>query len=151
MTGTEPPYQYGCPFTHIFGEGELSYARGVAVDSSTNTVYATDRPEGAASARIDVFKPLDVPKATTGETTAVSQTTATVTGHVDPDGAGTITECFFEFGPTTTYGNQAPCIPGAPINAAGDVEANFSKLSSGHVYHYRVVAVNELGRARGKT
>src|SRR5262249_46701194 len=147
--GPEPPYQFGCPFTHVFGGGELNSSRAIGVNGSTNTVYVATRAEGAPAGGIAIFSPLNIPKVTTGETTAVAQTTATVTGHVDPDSAGTITDCYFEFGPTTTYGNKAPCIPAAPLSSPTDVEANLSKLSSGRIYHYRVVAVNALGRAVG--
>ena len=147
--GPEPPYQFGCPFTHAFGAGELNASRAIGVNGSTNTVYVVTRAEGAPAAQIAIFSPLNIPKVTTGETTAVAQTTATVTGHVDPDGAGTITECYFEFGPTTTYGNKAPCTPAAPMSNPTDVEGNLTKLSSGRLYHYRVVAVNALGKAFG--
>jgi hypothetical protein len=147
MNGISPAYEFGCPFTHAFGQG--GGANDVAVNSSTNTVYVTENPPGGGPGRVNIFSPLNVPKATTGVTTAVAQTTATVTGNVDPDGAGTITDCYFEFGPTTTYGNKAPCVPAAPINSPTNVEANFTKLSSGHLYHYRIVAVNALGSAKG--
>ncbi len=146
---TTQPGEHGCVYTHTFGEEDTSNLRSVAVNGSTNTVYTSDRPEGAPQTRITIFSPLNVPKVTTEEPNSVAQSTATVTGHVDPDGAGTITECFFEFGPTTTYGNSTPCVPAAPINSQTDVQATLSNLSSGHIYHYRVVAVNALGRAAG--
>ena len=53
-----------------------------------------------------------VPKATTEDPIADS----TVKGTVDADGAGAITECFFEWGTSTEYGEaNLPCSPGPPL------------------------------------
>ena len=53
-----------------------------------------------------------VPKATTEDPTA----NATVKGTVDADGAGAITECFFEWGTSNEYGEPTvPCSPAPPL------------------------------------
>ena len=55
---------------------------------------------GAASANPDP------PVATTGPATGISQTSATLTGTVDPNNEATT--YYFEYGTTTSYGSTTP-------------------------------------------
>ena len=88
------------------------------------------------------------PSAETSAVSSVTQTSATLTGKVNPHGE--VTKCKFVYGPTTAYGQEAPCAssPGegfAPVS----VTATISGLSPGTVYHYKVVAENAVGPASG--
>jgi hypothetical protein len=87
--------------------------------------------------------------ATTSAATAVTATGATVHGAVNPNGAATTYA--FEWGLTTSYGNEAPLPPasaGAGTTAV-PVSLALGGLVSGTVYHYRVVASNAGGVADG--
>jgi hypothetical protein len=88
------------------------------------------------------------PGVETGSASAVAQTTATLTGKVNPHGEST--SCEFEYGTTTAYGNRAACAtaPGAGNEAVG-VSASISGLTAGTVYHYKLLAKNEAGTSAG--
>ena len=88
-------------------------------------------------------------------TTAASGTTPTATtlnGTVNPDGVA-MTECLFEWGETTSYGNTAPCVPNAAGIGSGTsavpVSAALSGLEVGTIYHYRLKAANANGPILG--
>jgi hypothetical protein len=88
-----------------------------------------------------------VPKVTTEDPTA----NATVKGTVDADGAGAITECFFEWGTSPEYGETpVPCSPAPPYGPNASVSAVLPGTNE-VTYHYRVVAKNASvgGIARG--
>jgi hypothetical protein len=83
------------------------------------------------------------PSAEALEPKSLSQTTATLVGLVNPQGA--TTSCSFEYGTTTSYGTTVPC--GATLSGekAAEVSASVSGLAAGTAYHYRVTASNERG------
>ena len=63
-----------------------------------------------------MFDPVEVPNVTTGAASAIAKTTATLSGHLEPAGAGEeITGCRFEYGTDTSYGHSAPCVPAPPF------------------------------------
>jgi phosphodiesterase/alkaline phosphatase D-like protein len=123
-----------------FGLGNIGFSFGVAVDSQSGAVYVGD-----ALAGIHVFLPVPTPDATTLEATDVGQTTATVNGHVDPAGNGPITDCHFEIGTETSYGEIVPCAQATPIAVGADVSADLSGLALDTTYHYRLVTSNANG------
>ncbi len=87
------------------------------------------------------------PVVSTGAPSGVSQTTATLNGSVDPEGAATTFQ--FELGTTTAYGTvlfggaagSAPQTTALTQAAAG--------LLPGTTYHYRVCATNAAGTVCG--
>jgi hypothetical protein len=87
------------------------------------------------------------PDATTGAATNVGQTTATIAGTVDPQGMATTYH--FEYGTSTSYGLQTDEQSAGDGTGAVDVQADLSGLTSDTTYHYRVVATNAAGIARG--
>jgi hypothetical protein len=93
------------------------------------------------------------PVLATSAPSAVGETTATLSGTVDPEDA-TLTECSFEYGPSEAYGQSAPCATGgvgAPDLAGGAaqaVSAPLSGLAANTTYHYRLVASSASGEAR---
>ncbi|MBA3807921.1 MAG: hypothetical protein H0X28_05960 [Solirubrobacterales bacterium] len=89
------------------------------------------------------------PTLTAGAATALTQTTATLHGSVDPEGA-TVSDCHFDYGTTTAYGQSAPCTP-APGSGTSPVEvsAALTALTPNSTYHVRLVASNAAGPSRG--
>jgi hypothetical protein len=120
---------------------------GVAVNGSTHTVYVANSSSGDVAAFGDVR-----PIVTTGAPSQLTDTSVTLTAHIDPAGRGAITECRFEYGFDKGYGNSIPCSPdpaanppSSNFNSGTDVTATISNLSPGTSDHYRVVATNVAG------
>jgi hypothetical protein len=87
--------------------------------------------------------------ATTSAATAVTSTGATVNGTVNPNGQATTYA--FQWGLTTSYGNEAPLPPGSAGSGSADVpeSVDLGGLASGTTYHFRVIASNASGVANG--
>lgn len=86
---------------------------------------------------------------TTNAATAITSTGATVNGTVNPNGEATTYA--FQWGLTTSYGNEAP-LPGSSAGSGTTdvpVSAALDGLTSGTVYHFRVIASNASGVATG--
>ncbi|HEX3242165.1 MAG TPA: hypothetical protein VHQ97_03715 [Solirubrobacterales bacterium] len=115
----------------------------VAVSEDYGDVMIGDRTGPGV---IRVYPPVIVPDVTTGE----QQRNDEVTGTVGRAGAGEITECFFEYGTTTEYGEQIPCEPPAPFDEDRAVTAKIPGLVNETIYHYRLVAGNANGKGNGK-
>ncbi len=124
-----------------FGSGRLASGSGIAVDSQTGTAYVADASAGQVFAGSDVV----LPDVSTGAVSGVTETGATLTGAVDPDGVQ-VTSCEFEYGATTAYGSSAPCSQSPPEIGSGSsavaVSATVTALAPGSVYHYRLTAAN---------
>jgi YVTN family beta-propeller protein len=90
------------------------------------------------------------PAVTTGLSSNVTSTEATVGGTVNPNGAA-VTSAVVEFGLTTSYGTSVNVLP-APGNGSAPVSvaATLSGLSPGTTYHYRVTATNQAGAGSGE-
>ncbi|HEX3691599.1 MAG TPA: hypothetical protein VHV28_18005 [Solirubrobacteraceae bacterium] len=83
----------------------------------------------------------------TGASSGVGQTTATVSGTVNPEGARTSVS--FQFGTTTAYGQTTAPATTGPDNAADAVSAALTGLPVGTTIHYRAVATNDFGTQVG--
>lgn len=84
------------------------------------------------------------PGATSNPATGVTNNSATVSGTVTPNGATTTWR--FEYGTTTSYGNQSPSPDGSiPDGAGTPVDATLTGLASSTLYHYRLKATNSAG------
>lgn len=88
-----------------------------------------------------------VPTATTGPAASVTQTTATVTGTVNPGGAATT--YYVELGTTTAYGLRTADQSAGDGTAPVSVRVPLSGLTANTAYHFRLVATNAAGTARG--
>ncbi len=83
--------------------------------------------------------------------TAIKKGAATLNGTLTPEGTE-LSECFFEYGDSETYGHTAPCAEtpaeigsgGAPVAVHADVEG----LSTA-IHHFRLVAANSFGTTKG--
>lgn len=87
-----------------------------------------------------------------GEATNLGSEAATLNGTVNPGGEA-LTECAFEWGPTTAYGHTAPCAESLAAIGAGEtpvaVHADLGGLAVGSEYHFRIVAADTGGHAPG--
>jgi hypothetical protein len=112
----------------------------VAVDEATDTVFTS------GGGVIKEISGAIVPDITTGNPEGNSK----VTGKVETAGGGEITECYFEFGTTTSYGSKEFCSPPTPyVGPTQEVFANLPGLLGETTYHYRLVAHNANGKNSG--
>jgi hypothetical protein len=132
----------GCPPTETLPAGGLTSGAGLAVDGVTHTVYAAD----PATDQIIPFAEVNTPLVITEPATAVAASTATLNGEVNPNGSA-LTECFFEWGETTAYGQIAEC-EDPDLEEVGEgtsfvpVHADISGLKPGITYHFQLAAAN---------
>jgi phosphodiesterase/alkaline phosphatase D-like protein len=87
------------------------------------------------------------PSATTGTAQAVSTTSATLTGAINPQGQDTMYH--FEYGTTTAYGTSTTSSSAG--NGTSDVSASaaIGSLTPNTTYHYRLVATYGSGSTNG--
>ena len=102
---------------------------------------------GVAGMSLATAASASAPQATTGPTTAVSSSSATVTGSVEPGGEETTWHV--EYGTSTSYGAKTASTSAGAGTAAVTVSAALSGLRAGTTYHYRVVATNDAGTSHG--
>ena len=78
----------------------------------------------------------------------VNATSVTLAGTVLTDRA---TSVYFEYGPTTAYGNVTPTrlLTGSDLDQA--FEATINGLTTGSLYHFRAVAVSDRATHSGRT
>lgn len=86
------------------------------------------------------------PVADTGAAENVTETTATVTGHVNPRGAET--KVFVRYGPTRAYGSKTAEVAVGAGTVRIPVSVPLKDLAPGTRYHYRLVAVG-AGSSQG--
>lgn len=87
------------------------------------------------------------PVVTTGSASAIGQGTATVAGTVDPEGAATT--YVVEYGTTASYGLTSTTRDAGAGADPVPVAVPLTGLTSDTTYHYRTVATNAAGTARG--
>ena len=108
------------------------------VSTTSDTVAATSAPYGVGA-----------PVAVTGSASNILATEAFVTGTVNPDGTP-VSDCYFEWGPSTSYGQSVPCsqVLGSG-NANEPVSAALTGLTANTIYHFRLAATNAGGTSYG--
>jgi len=98
---------------------------------------------------VDRFsEPVPVPIVTTGPTSQVEATTATLTGSIEP-ATGTEASCEFRYGLETSYGHTAPCVPAGPFSSFNAVTADLVGLKPQATYHYRLEGTTPSGTTPG--
>lgn len=98
---------------------------------------------GIAPAALAAAEPVVV----TGNATAITPTTATVNGTVNPEGQSTT--YYFEYGTTTSYGSRTSMASAGSGTADVKVSTSIEPLTPNTTYHYRVVATNASGTTLG--
>jgi plastocyanin len=98
--------------------------------------------------KVFMTPPLEKPKATTGQATAVTPTGATLKGIVSPEGQATT--YYFRYGLSASYEHETGPEQTGPEGANHPASAVVTELAPNTVYHFRLVAKNEAGPAEGE-
>jgi hypothetical protein len=90
-----------------------------------------------------------LPIVTTIAATNVGTTSATLNGMVNPNGLSTTVK--FQYGTTTSYGNEVAAAP-SPLTGTSivAVSATLTGLTPNTTHHYRVVGTNSAGTTHGE-
>jgi WD40-like Beta Propeller Repeat len=134
-------------FAHS-GAGAISESTGIAIGPVNHDVYASN-----GKGQINVYGPAaSLLEATTGTASELTATGARLSGGVNPEGSA-VTECFFEYGESNSYGKTIPCAESPAQLGSGSqpisVHANLAGLEVGPIYHFRLVAVDANGTSEG--
>jgi hypothetical protein len=142
---------YDSAGTHIgdFGSGlfGLTLQAGSLAVGPDGVIYATDYVGG----KVQEFTPVDPPVVASDAASGVTDSEATLNATVNPnDQLIGVTDCHFEYGPTESYGETAPCEP-EPETGKSDVAVSspVGGLTPNTTYHYRIVAENPGGVSEG--
>lgn len=129
-------------FGNTAGPGELLGSQGLAIAGDTSTAYVANVNSG----RMEMFKLRNLPKASAAVASGQDRPTALITGEIDPDSAGDVTDCEFEYGTTTAYElGSVDCEQALPYSGLTEVSASISGLEALTTYHYRISATNSEG------
>ncbi|MFI4984752.1 MAG: IPT/TIG domain-containing protein [Solirubrobacterales bacterium] len=115
--------------------------------SGTPEVIVTDA--GGSSTLGPTYAYVSAPAVVTGAASSVTQTAATLSATVNPNG-GTVSDCHFVYGTSEAYGSSAPCtsLPGSGSGSVG-VSAPVTGLAANTVYHFRIVTTSPGGTGEG--
>jgi phosphodiesterase/alkaline phosphatase D-like protein len=99
--------------------------------------------------KAEEFKTHPGPTIVTGTASLITQTSAVLNATVNPN-EGAVSDCHFEYGPTTGYGTSVPCsaLPGSGSSPV-KVSASVTGLSPNTTYHFRIVSTNSGGTSLG--
>ena len=124
------------------------------VDPSDNTTFWTTQEYVGTyggwcpwSTKIASFKFSNQPTVLTQAATAITTTTATLNGTVNPNSLATTYH--FEWGTTVSYGTNTTTTSAGSGTATLPESANITGLTAGTTYHFRIVAVNSDGTSNG--
>ena len=116
------------------GVWKLKVVDTAAIDVGSIAAWGLDERPAACSTTAAA-----APATATGAATAVTPTTATIAGSVDPK--GTATDGAFQFGTSASYGAQSPVIPAGSGNGDVPLEQLLAGLQPSTTYHFRAVAL----------
>ena len=147
----EPAASPGSPITaqtpvtaHLSGMvSGVTYHYRLFVTNANGTTTGEDRT---------LFTPAAIESVSTGAASEVTKDSATLNGSFV--NAGKDTHYYFEWGPTLSYGNKTPAPPGNDAGSSAGFQevapVSISGLMGETTYHYRLVAVDADGIARGQ-
>ena len=111
-------------------------SNGVALFAPFESRFATAASSGSSRPSVNSYG-----------ATNVTNTTATLTASVTPNGAATTVN--FDYGPSSSYGTSTSGQSVGSGTTSTNANANLSGLSAGATYHARVVASNSVGVTYG--
>jgi DNA-binding beta-propeller fold protein YncE len=122
-----------------FGSGLLPFSKGVAVDTSNGTVYATDQLLN----NVSIFEGITLPSVIVDAVSEQQPRGVTLNGEVNPEDLP-VASCVFEYGTGTSYEHSVPCSPSSLGSGLAFVRVNarLEGLQPETKYHYRLVAKN---------
>ena len=128
-------------FTALAGTtSELNIAGGLtAVDQNAETAAQTALGGGSGTL---------APTAVTESASAITGTTATLNGLVDPNGS--VTTYTFEYGTSTSLGLSSVSQTTLATSGSQSVSVSIGGLSTGTPYYYELVATNANGTTDGQ-
>jgi hypothetical protein len=148
MIEEDGPVPHPAALLESFPSEGLSESYGIAVSQSTGTVYVSEREADA----VQLYTPLVYPAVSSEAPSHVAETTAAVSGEVNPSGVP-LSGCEFEYGTEASYGQRIPCQPSAAQLGTGSepvaVTDQLSGLQPDTTYHYRLSATNTNGSTYG--
>jgi hypothetical protein len=154
--GTTNSYGSSAPCTATPGSGTSQVPVSATIGSlSGNTTYhyrvVAANSGGTSYGSDETLKTQpNPPTVVTNGLSALTTTSATLTGEVNPNG-GEVSECEFEYGTTPSYGSSVGCSPPPGSGTAlVRVSGAIGGLSEATLYHFRVVAHNVSGTTYGR-
>jgi hypothetical protein len=140
------------------GSGANAQGQGIAVDGSGNVHLVGNfynasltTPVLTKTGNIDTFvivsRTYTAPTVTTGSTSSLTTTSATLNGTVNDNGSDTTIT--FNFGLDTGYGSSVSAGTVAAGSGVTPVSAAISGLTCNTTYHFRVNASNAAGSVSG--
>jgi hypothetical protein len=150
--GTYHLYPVGGTWMMMLGNsGDLRYhnlATGQTIPTSwysgTSNVWVSDAPNGCALTALTVWAAADV---STGTSSAVTFTTATVSGNVSYAGNGPVSEKGIVY--STSSSPTITDSKAANGSGTGAISSNLAGLAPGTTYYARAYATNATGTAYG--
>ncbi len=124
-----------------FPTEEFSIYPSLVVAEATGRLYAAHF--GFEGSGVDLYSPITtVPDVSVGPVTAATETSATLSGEVDPAGAGDVVSCRFEYGTGGQFQHSAPCTPAPTYSSPTAVSADLTGLTPSTDYEFRLAAAN---------
>src|SRR6267378_3392877 len=120
---------------------------GLAPGTSYHYRVVATSTAGTARGADGLLTTSAAPQASTGGASSVTPTSATLNGTVNP--SGRTTTWFFEYGTSTSYGSKTPAKDAGSGTSPVAVSGQVTSLTTGRVYHFRLVATSDAGTSRG--
>jgi hypothetical protein len=140
VDGIRSPISSGCIATPFSADG------GACPGAAAGTPFFTYLNDDTGTKRLlaKAYSPTDV---TTGSASGIGQTSATLTGLLNP--AGATTKVHFEYGPTAAYGLRTADQLVGPATTPVSVAAAIGGLAPSSTVHFRIVAETDFGLSPG--